>query len=60
MTVGTVARNVTRCSVTSRRNSRASNRGIRTRWWPISRPAVAQLNPVLWLIGTDTSWTSPS
>ena len=45
MTVGTVARKVTRCSVTSRRNSWASNRGIRTRWWPISRPAAAKVEP---------------
>ena len=31
MTVGTVARNVTRCSVMSRRNSSGSNRGMITR-----------------------------
>ena len=43
MTVGTVARKVTRCSVTSRRNSLASNRGIRTR----------ACLPMIWGVGGD-------
>ena len=60
MIVGTVARNVTRCSVTSRRNSCGSNRGIRTRWCPCTRPIANVVNPVLWLSGTESRLTSPS
>ena len=59
MIVGTVARNVTRYSVTSRRNSCGSNRGISTRWCPCSSPMANVVNSVLWLSGTDTKLTSP-
>ena len=60
MIVGTATMKSTRCSLTNRRNSAASNRGISTRCCRINSPIVAVVMPVLWLSGTAISWVSPS